>query len=102
MDDSAIHTVLGIAVTVLTMGLGGLMAWMFWVQRAMLTREEHERICMIHHSETLRKLDMLSAEIKNNDLDARRTREELKNQLGAVVTDVSVLKDRDVRRTDAA
>jgi hypothetical protein len=94
MDDSTIHWVLGIAVTILTMGLGGLMTWMFWVQRSMLTREEHEKICMVHHQETLRKIDEVGRSINVNDRDARVKREELSDKLNSVIVDVSVLKDR--------
>lgn len=70
--------------------IGGLLGWLVYIERRMLTREDHARICQDARDDASEKLDRILDEMKA----ARESRHSLSNAVHELALKVAVLADR--------
>jgi hypothetical protein len=68
----------------------GLLGWLVYIERRMLTREDHARICKDARDDASEKLDRILEEMKA----ARESRHTLTNTMHELALKVAVLTDR--------
>jgi hypothetical protein len=74
--------------------VGALLAWLIYIERRMLTREEHERLCLETRTQMTEKLDHILERIKSAEQTAQESRHLVANSLHELSLKVAVLADR--------
>jgi len=70
--------------------VGGLLAWLIYIERRMMTRDEHERLCKAARDSTAEKLDQVLDQLT----DARNSHDRVATAVQELSRTVAVLADR--------